>query len=110
MRWRPIVADDTDLRADVKEAISFGSFRLSERAVYLKEREYLPLRVVTEARLYASRLNAIGCCGLGVPVWYVLLYYGGERPLKLLGESKEKAEKILEEIRKRNPQIMLREE
>ncbi len=112
MAWKSIIPDSagTDPKADVKNAISFGSFRLSDKAVYLSGREYLPLRSVRQAKLYSSRLSSHGCCGLGVPVWYVLLYYGGEKPLKLLTETKEKAEDVLSAILRRNAEIEVLDE
>ena len=107
MAWKTILPGHElpDAKTDAKNAVSFGSFRVSEKAVYLTNREYLPLGAVQKARLYASQMNSQGCCGLGLPVWYVLLYYGAERPLRLLTETKEKAEKALGEIMAGNPAI-----
>jgi len=107
MAWKSILPDSTgiDPKADVKNAASYGAFRISEKAVYLSGREYLPLSAVKQARLYSSRLSSHGCCGLGDPVWYVLLYYGPEKPLKLLTETKDKAEAVLSAIGERNPEI-----
>lgn len=111
MAWKTILPGHElpEPKKDAKEAISFGSFRISGRAVYLTNREYLPLDAVQSARLYSSQMNTHGCCGLGLPVWYVLLFFGGEGPLKLLAESKEKAEKALFEITARNPAIVVME-
>ena len=107
MAWRSIFSDCEvqDPKADLKNAVSFGAFCISEKAVYLGGREYLPLRAVRRARLYSSRLSSHGCCGLGVPVWYVLLYYGAEKPLKLLAETREKAEGVLSAILRGNPDV-----
>ncbi len=107
MAWKSIVTQnaETDPKTDVKKAVSFGSFRVSDTAVYLGGREYLPLSEVKQARLYLSRLSTHGCCGLGVPVWYVLLYYGAEKPLKLLTETKDKAENALAAILRGNAEI-----
>lgn len=112
MAWKCIVPDNTDInsKADVKNAVSYGSFRLSDQALYLSGREYIPLNAVKQVRLYSSRLSSHGCCGLGVPVWYVLLYYGAEKPLKLLTETREKAENVLAAITNRNPEIEVLEE
>lgn len=107
MTWRSIIPDDAGIqpKTDRKTAVSFGSFRISDQAVYLSGREYLPLRAVRRAQLYRSRLSTHGCCGLGVPVWYVLLYYGADKPLKLLTESKDRAEAVLAAVLDRNPEI-----
>lgn len=112
MAWKSIVliTSDLDTKEDLKSAVSYGSFRIGDKAVYLSGREYLPLQTVKQARLYSSRLSSHGCCGLGVPVWYVLLYYGGEKPLKLLTETKEKAETVLSAIMSRNPAIEILDE
>jgi len=97
MAWHSILPGQElpDPKGDAAKAVSFGPCRVSERAIYLPGREYLPLTGVRQARLYASRLNTRGCCGLGIPVWYVLVYYGGEGPLKLLAEKRERAEALL---------------
>lgn len=110
MAWRTILPgkEVPDTKADAKNAVSYGSFRVSEKAVYLTGREYLPLSEVTQAKIYASRLNSHGCCGLGLPVWYVLLYYGGDGPVKLLTETKDKADAVLGRITSHNPAIEVR--
>ena len=107
MAWKSIVPDNTDIdpKEDLKSAVSYGSFRLGKKAVYMGGREYILLSAVQQVKLYSSRLSSHGCCGLGVPVWYVLLYYGGEKPLKLLTETREKAENVLSAITSRNPEI-----
>ncbi len=112
MAWKSIVPTtlDIDSKEDLKSAVSYGSFRIGDKAVYLSGREYLPLNAVKQARLYPSRLSSHGCCGLGVPVWYVLLYYGGEKPLKLLTETKEKAETVRSAILSRNPAVEILDE
>ena len=107
MAWETILPGHAlqDAKTDAKEAVSFGSFRVSGKAVYLTNREYLPLDTIQKARLYCSQLNTHGCCGLGLPVWYVLLYYGAEKLLKLLAETKEKAETVLAAITEKHPEI-----
>ena len=107
MTWKTILPgrEIPDVKTDLKTAVSFGAFRVSEKAVYLTNREYLPLDAVQKAGLYSSQMNSHGCCGLGLPVWYVLLYYGADHPLKLLTETREKAEKALGEIVSRHPAI-----
>lgn len=107
MAWKSILPEQAipDAKEDAKRADSFGSFRISEKAVYMNGQTYLPLSAVREAKLYATRLNTHGCCGLGLPVWNVLLYYGEEKPLRLMHEKKEKAEEALRLIAARNPAI-----
>ena len=107
MKWRSILPDspELDVKEDLKHAVSYGAFRIGDQAVYLSGREYLPLQAVKQAKLYASRLNSHGCCGLSIPVWYVLLYHGGETPLKLLTETKEKAETVLAAITEKRLEI-----
>lgn len=111
MAWKTIVPGQEipDAKSDAKDALSFGSFRVSGKAVYVSNREYLPLAAVQKARLYSSQLNSHGCCGLALPVWYVLLYYGEESPLKLMAETKEKAETALNKILAHNPAITIME-
>ena len=111
MAWKSVLAghEIPDAKTDAKDALSFGTFRISGKAVYIGSREYLPLDCVEKARLYASQLNSQGCCGLALPVWYVLLYYGAERPLKAVCETKEKAEQALGKILAHNPAIEVME-
>lgn len=111
MAWRSILPGHgiPDPRRDARTAESFGAFRISDEAVYLSGREYLPLDAVQRARLYVSRLDAHGCCGLGLPVWYVLVYYGGEAPLKLMSETREKAERALARLVSGRPGIEIAE-
>ena len=112
MAWKSIVPNTagTEPKEDLKSAVSYGSFRIGKKAIYMSGREYIPLNAVKQVRLYSSRLSSHGCCGLGVPVWYVLLYYGGEKPRKLLTETKDKAETVLAAITSRNPEIEVLEE
>ena len=112
MAWKSITPRFTvpDPKADGKNAVRFGACRISDAAVYLNGRMYLPLAAVEKARIYASRLPSQGCCGLGVPVWYVLLYYGEEKPLRLLTESKEEARDVLAAILDRCPGTEVLEE
>lgn len=107
MAWRTILPgkEVPDAKTDAKSAVSYGSYRVSEKAVYMAGREYLPLSEVRQAKVYASRLNSSGCCGLGLPVWYVLLYCGGDKPVRLLNETKEKADEALSRIAAGNPAI-----
>ena len=107
MAWRAILPgrELPDAKQDAKTAVSFGSFRVSEKAVYLNGREYLPLDAVQKAGLYATQLNTHGCCGLGLPVWNVLVYYGAEKPLRLMHEKEEKARQALALILAANPAI-----
>ena len=111
MAWKSIIPAATyiDPKEDLKSAVSYGSFRIGDKAVYMSGREYLPLNAIKQARLYSSRLSSTGCCGLGVPVWYVLLYYDAEKPLKLLTETKEKAEAVLSSITGKKPEIEILE-
>ena len=105
MAWRSVLPgrEISDPREDVKTAERFGAFRVSDRAVYLPGREYLPMAALRRVRLYSSRLNTSGCCGLGIPVWYVLLYHDGETPVKLLAETREQAERVLDRLRTAAP-------
>ena len=107
MAWQTIRTgyELPDAKEDAKKAVSFGTFRISENAVYLNGRQYLPLRAVEKARLYSTQLNTHGCCGLGLPVWNVLLYYGAEKPLRLMHEKREKAQEALDLIAAHEPSI-----
>jgi len=107
MAWKTLAAghDLPDAREDAKTAQSFGSFRISEKAVYLNGRDYLPLDAVRRIRLYRSQMNTHGCCGLGLPVWYVLVYYGPDTPLRLMSEKREQAQAALDRIAALRPGV-----
>lgn len=101
MAWRSVLpgGGDFDAREDAKGAEPFGPYRVSARAVYLPGREYLPLEAVKQARLYRSQMNTHGCCGLALPVWYVLLYEdGADRPHRLTFEKREQAQALLDRL------------
>lgn len=105
MAWHSILPgrEIPEPRADAAAAESFGPCRLSQTAIHLPGRRYLPFPAVERLRLYASRLNTRGCCGLGIPIWYVLVYYGAGEPLRLLTEERADAEALLERISSRCP-------
>ena len=111
MAWQTILPghEIPDAKQDAKSAVSFGAFRVSENAVYLNGREYLPLEAVQKARLYSTQMSTHGCCGLGLPVWNVLLYYGAQAPLRLMHEKQEKARRALALVASYNPSIELME-
>ena len=73
--------------------------------MYLNGREYLPLDTVRRLRLYRSQMNTHGCCGLGLPVWYVLVYYGEEKPLRLMSEKRENAQAAIDRIVSARPAV-----
>lgn len=100
MAWESIVSNfnNTDAKTDYKNSEKIEQYRISDEAVYMQGKKYLPLSAVTSARTQKSSLNTTGCCGLSIPVFLVVLEYGGNRPARLTFEKEANALKALERI------------
>lgn len=104
MGWKCIIAGGEleDIRQDRKASVRIEQYAVSERAVYF-QRSYLPLKNVKAVRMQPSVYRPNHCCGIGIPVTKVRIDYGGEKPLVLMLEKEENAEKLCAEICADNP-------
>lgn len=105
MGWKCIIAGGelTDIRQDRKESVRIEQYAVSERAVYFQG-SYLPLKNVKAVRMLPSVYRPNHCCGIGIPVTKVRIDYGGEKPLVLMLEKEENAERICAAICAGNPE------
>lgn len=94
-----------DPKADYRTAFRIGKYRISEHAVYLDGRRYVPLAGVRRARMQSTVYTPKGCCGAGLPMTAIAIFAddpaGGShtQPLAvLLFENSRDAETALEKI------------
>ena len=94
-----------DPKAEYKTAEKIEQYRISENAVFLPRNEYIPLDAVEKLQLRNTMLTTKGCCGLSIPVWNVVLFYGAVRPKGLMCEKEANARHLIEAIRSAHPEI-----
>ena len=111
MNWKPVDPNKTlsDPRSDVRKALTIEQCRISDHAVYFYERQYLPLSAITKARVQPSVIRPNHSCGIGLPITFLLLFYGEEKPVSLQMSKKENAEKALSLVLAGNPDIVVEE-
>jgi len=95
----------TDPKSDYKSAVKVEQYRVSDNAVYLPRNEYIPLDAVEKVQLRNGMMSTKGCCGLSIPVFNVILFYGAIRPKGLMCEKEASAEKIISLILEAHPEI-----
>lgn len=111
MKWTPIDPKKTiaDPGSDVKNTKTIEQCRISKQAVYSYERQYLPLSGVERARIQPSVIRPNHSCGIGLPVTFLLLFYGDEKPVALQMSKRENAEKALALVLAGNPGAVVEE-
>ncbi len=98
MAWQSITENVIDdVKADRKSAKSVEKYMISRKALYYEGR-YLPLSQITSVSVHDSTYNPHCCCGRGIPVKKIKIEYGKEKPLILMLEKSENAQKIVEMI------------
>lgn len=95
-----------DLKNDRKSAVKVEQYRISQNAVYLPGNEYIPLETVEKVQLRNGMMTTKGCCGLSIPVFNVILFYGAIRPKGLMCEKQTSAEQIIKLICEAHPEII----
>ena len=94
MGWDSITETTiNDVRSDRKSALKVEKYMVSEKALYFEGR-YLPLENISAVSIHDSTYNPHCCCGRGIPVKKIRIEYGDEKPLILMLEKGESAEKI----------------
>ena len=86
-----------DIRQDRRKAEHVEKYMISEKAVYF-EGKYLPISRIRNARIQPSFYYPNHSCGKGIPVFKIRLDYGEERPLVLMVERKNSADRIVDKI------------
>lgn len=110
MAWTSFLAgaELSDIRLDRKQAEYIEKYAVSGRALYF-EGYYLPLENVKAVRIQPSEYYPNHSCGKGFPVTKVRVNYGSEKPLVLLLEKKENAEKLCSAVCSGNPDVIIEE-
>lgn len=98
-----------DVKNDRKSAVKVEQYRISDNAVYLPGNEYIPLETVEKIQLRNGTMTTKGCCGLSIPVFNVILFFGAIRPKGLMCEKQANAERLIELILKGHPEIVREE-
>ena len=98
MAWKSITENEIeDVRADKKNAKSVEKYMISEKALYF-EGKYLPISQIQSVSIHDSTYNPHCCCGRGIPVKKLKIEYGADKPLILMLEKGENAQKMMEMI------------
>ena len=110
MAWKCIVEGKElpDVRADRKEAGRVEKYGLSKNAVYF-EGQYLPFAEIKVLRAQPSLFFPQCCCGRGIPVTKIRMDYGAEKPVILMLERENSADRIVAAIRAANPAVVVEE-
>ncbi len=94
MGWQSITENEIeDVKADKKTAKRVEKYMISENAIYF-EGKYLPISQIQSVSIHDSTYNPHCCCGRGIPVKKVKIEYGEEKPLILMLEKDDNAQKI----------------
>ncbi len=95
MAWQSITDSAIeDIRADKKSAKSVEKYMISKKALYF-EGKYLPISAITSVSMHDSTYNPHCCCGRGIPVKKLKIEYGMDKPLILMLEKAENAQKMM---------------
>ncbi len=98
MGWNSITQTEIDdIKADRKSAQRVEKYMVSQKAVYFEGR-YLPISDINAVSIHDSTYNPHCCCGRGIPVKKIKIEYGEEKPLILMLEKGDNANKMAELI------------
>ena len=86
-----------NVRQDRKSAVMIEGYDISEKAVYFNGR-YLPLLQIKSVRSQPSTIRIKGGGCIGIPVFKIRLDYGTAKPVVLVVEEKDNAERIIQMI------------
>ena len=89
---------DGDIKNMAKKGTRIEQYRISEAALFLPKKEYIPLCAIEKIQIRNSQMNTTNCCGMSFPVYNLIVFYGGEKPAKVMFEKKANAQKMAEII------------
>ncbi len=106
MAWDPVHPEYRleNVKEDKKRSVAIEQYRVSKEAIYFKG-QYLPVSAIRSIQLKASTYSPSCCCGKGIPVFKLRLDYGAEKPLVLMLEKKDNADKLIDIIQESNPAV-----
>lgn len=108
MKWiclRPDLALK-DEKVAYKAAVRVEQYRFSDAALFLPRQEYIPLAAIEKIQIRSGMMHSGHCCGMGFPVHNLIVFYGGEKPAKLMLEKQKSAEKLAELLTAARPEII----
>lgn len=96
MAWQSLRSDFEvpDTKIQSKDGTRIEQYKVSADALFLPRKQYIPLDSIEKIQIRNSQMNSGNCCGMAFPVYNVIVFYGGERPAKLMLEKKENAQKL----------------
>ena len=98
-----------DPASDYKSSKRLEQFRFSKEAVYFPGfpgNQYLPYDSLSRVLSKNTAISVCGTCGKQLPMVRVRMYYdGGESYKDFLFEKQEKADKLLDAVRARCPEL-----
>ena len=106
MAWTYMILDKTieDVKQDRKATVSVERYMVSDKAIYVQG-EYLPISAIKSVRIQPSTYSPNCCCGKGIPVFKIRIDFGAEKPLVLMLEKEQYAEKMVSMITSANDTI-----
>lgn len=107
--WKCVVEGNEieDVPKDRKRSVMIEGYDISEKAVYFTGR-YLPFSQIKSVRSQPSAVRFRGGgCGIGIPVFKIRLDYGAEKPVVLVVEDQDNADKIIRKICAGNRDIVV---
>ena len=78
-----------DGQEDRRSGVRLGQYRLSAKALYWPNGDYLPLSAVTEAEATVGSIQTKGCCGLALPTPQVSAWCDGKKKNILFDSQKQ---------------------
>lgn len=96
MGWRSLRKnmEVSDIRAQLKSAQKIEQYKVSGKGVFLPKKQYIPVDAIEKIQFRKGQMDTANCCGMSFPVYNVVIFYGGERPIKLMFEKQENSERF----------------
>ena len=111
MSWECIKPEISlpDAAVQYKSGKRVEQYRVSDDALFMPKGRYLPLDCIEKLQIRKSFMPAGHCCGMGFPVFNLIVFYGAEKPLKLMMEKERNAVKLAGFIMERRKNVILEE-
>ncbi len=106
MAWTCIIKGKEigDVDGDRRNSQKVEQYSISKQAVYMNG-QYLPVSEIRCIRVQPSVFRPRHSCGIGIPVFKIRLDYGGEKPVVLMIEDEDNADKVVSLICTSNTDI-----
>ena len=100
MAWKSLKEDTEvkDLKGQLKGSVKIEQYRISNDALFLPKKLYIPIDSIEKIQIRRSQMNTTNCCGMSFPVYNVIVFYGGKKPEKIMFEKNEHAQEFADLI------------